>query len=88
MQISTQHKRCVWAVIYRLSVQPFWFNINFDSKKKASKIPIEYEFCMKYYIQAISASEAMATEDGAEFDFRPRVAFGQDDFNQLLVQVM
>ena len=40
------------------------------------------------YIQAISASEAMATEDGAEFDFRPRVAFGQDDFNQLLVQVM
>lgn len=34
-------------------------------------------------------SEAM--EEGSEdagFDFRPRVAFGQDDFNKLLVQVM
>ena len=34
--------------------------------------------------------EAMEDENevGAEIDFRPRVAFEQEDFKQLLVQVM
>ena len=68
------------------------------STPRVSKIPLDAVVKSRYHntgtwicLQLFCFWMEEAAEDldtGGGFDFRPRVPFGQDDFNQLLVQVM
>ena len=46
------------------------------------------DFAYSYSAFGVMEDVAEDVDTGGEANFRPRVPFGQDDFNQLLVQVM